>query len=118
MKTDDTARVTTNAMGVAHSTSESYSFEMADNSMSPRYRQGATLYVDPAKPPNVGDDVVLWNRQRQRIVGELLEMTTPKMWRIEQLRADASEKTVRETIVELPVSEWPLCHRITGARAC
>jgi hypothetical protein len=53
---------------------------------------------------------VFFNEQRQAIVGRLIAIS-PAMWRIAQ-RAE----TIRETIIELPVSEWPICHGITGRR--
>jgi hypothetical protein len=84
-----------------------YSFEMIGDSMSPRYKPGDTIYVDPALPPKVGEDCVFWNQQ-QAIVGELIELSL-EMWRIGQ-----RPETIHEIILELPVREWPICHAVTG----
>jgi hypothetical protein len=89
-----------------------YQFKMVGNSMSPRYREGDTIYVDPTLLPEMDQDHVFLNRERRAIVGKLL-LAPPSIWRIEQLRGHATEKMVRETVIELSVNEWPLCHPIT-----
>ena len=91
-----------------------YRFKMVGNSMSPRYRDGETIYVDPALPPAIDEDHVFLNEQRHAIVGTLLEMITPDTWRIAQWREKGDE--IDQTILQLSVSEWPLIHRITRRR--
>jgi phage repressor protein C with HTH and peptisase S24 domain len=87
-----------------------YQFKMIGDSMRPRYRPGETVYVDPALAPEPDEDHVFFNEQRQAIVGRLIAMSR-ETWRIAQ-RAE----TIRETIIELPVSEWRICHGIIGRR--
>jgi hypothetical protein len=90
-----------------------YSFEMIGNSMAPRIRSGETIYADPAVKPEIGDDCVFWNMQQRAIVGELLA-TTAETWRIGQWRGRGDE--IDRAVLDLPHSEWPMCHCITERR--
>jgi phage repressor protein C with HTH and peptisase S24 domain len=80
-------------------------------SMAPRYREGETVYVDPAKPVRIGDFVVaLLN---PRIPGE------PARGLVKQLAGRANGRILLRSLnppsaplIDLPVTEIVSLHRI------
>lgn len=87
----------------------SYELPICEDGMSPRYRLGHRLLVNPDVPPRAGDDVLLsrdlGNGTRETIIGRLVR-TTAKTWRIHRLNPEKSETLDR--------SQWPKAELVTG----
>lgn len=86
-----------------------YELPVSCDDMSPRYRPGDRLLVNPDVPPRVGSDVLLsrdlGNGTRETIIARLV-LTTAKAWRIHRLNPEKSETLDR--------SQWPKAELVTG----
>ena len=87
----------------------SYELPICEDGMSPRYRPGDRMLVNPDVRPRTGDDVLLsrdlGNGTRETVVGRLVR-STATTWRIRRLNPEQSETLDRR--------RWPKAELITG----
>jgi phage repressor protein C with HTH and peptisase S24 domain len=89
---------------------KSYAVEMVGDSMSPKYEDGDTLYVDPKVKPEIGKSCVLLKADRRIIKICTLVGMTAEAWRVQHLKPPAEP-------AELLITEWPFCEAIEGVHS-
>lgn len=85
---------------------DAYAVYIHGDSMSPRFRHGELAYVDPARPPSPGDDVVIQMHDGQGFIKELVRRTA---------RAVICRQHNPETTLEYRASDVRSIHLIVAA---
>jgi len=92
-------------------TDSAYAVYVPDDTMSPAYEPGDTIYLDTDLPPELDKDVLLrtGNGGGMAVLARLTGIT-PRGWKVKQ---HGNKKKV-----EFPVSknEYPVCHRVVGKK--